>query len=376
MDIEDIIVHLLSAQDISFEEQQFFDQWMLEETNRKKFFELKRIHSAVYVLGRSAEINTEKAWNKFMAGKSHSRFISSWLRYAALIVLFVGVGIAFTFLKNKSEIPGVITDVTDVLPGQKQAVLTLSNGRRVVLSDSTLRMTEENGTIIQVQGNQLLYQKTDSNFRLVYNTIRVPRGGEYRLQLSDGSILWINSESEITYPVVFGREQRAICLKGEAFFEVKKDSLRPFLVHTDQFDVRVTGTRFNVRTYPEDIASATLALGGIQLEKNNIVTRLAAGQQASLINGLLQVKEIDLQETIAWHYDAFCFKQRKLESVMNEISRWYDLEIFYQNDRIRDYHFTAWFRRNIPVSELISILEKTGEIKFELKGKTLTVKAN
>lgn len=374
-DEEKIIEKYLSNEALSQEEQKTLHKWMQDEGKRRRFVEFQRIRSAIYALGVDKLIDTEKSWDKLNqqlgAHKRNLRF----LPYAAAAIMVIGLGISWGVLTHRHERNTPTLPISQqVVPGQKQAILTLSTGQQVVLSDSLSPMLEKNGTTIHNTGCQLVYNPTDTSQIQVYNTVTVPRGGEYKLVLSDGSIIWVNSESEITYPVTFSANKREITLKGEAFFEIQKDSKRPFIVKTNQFDIRVTGTQFNVRSYPQDVPSATLTEGSIQLEQSNHITHLVPGQQASLINGEIQIQKVDLEEAVAWRYEAFCFKQRPLESLLNEIARWYDIEIFYQNNEVRNYHFTAWFRRSTPIQELINILEKTEQIKLELKGKTLTVR--
>lgn len=376
-EIENILKKLLSnKEEISLEEQDLFDIWMQDANHQQEFYELKRIESGIYAVGMGKKINCEEGWKRVCGQLKTSTKIFRLLPYAAAI-LIMGLGITLWFLMEYPQMPSTtITIGQEISQSLPKVMLTLSTGQQIALSDSLSPMIETNGTSIKKIGNQLVYNTTDTASVLVYNTITVPRGGEYKLALSDGSIIWLNSESELTYPVNFGRDKREITLTGEAFFEVQKDTTRPFIVRTNQFAIRVTGTRFNVRNYARETASATLAEGSIQLEENNRVTPLRPGQQASWVEGEVQVKEIDIEEAIAWRYGAFCFKQRRLESLLDEIARWYDLEIRYQDTATRDYHFTAWFRRNTPLQELIGILEKTQQIKLELKGKTLIVKTN
>ncbi|MEG2556253.1 MAG: DUF4974 domain-containing protein [Odoribacter sp.] len=373
-EIDEIISLLLSGEKITSEEQLFFDRWYEEKGNKEKYQEYLRIRSILSVSKISKEIEQQEAWEELSKRIGPHHRLMIWQRYAAAVVLLFCIGISF-FMLNPSRIEESDLPLSQcITPGKKQATLTLSNGQQISLSDNLSQMTEKNGAVIQNTGTQLVYQPQDSTEALVYNTITVPRGGEYILALSDGSTIWINSESEITYPVVFSKTNREIRLKGEAFFDIKKDTLRPFIVQTDQFNIRVTGTQFNIRTYSNDIASATLAKGSIQLEKDHKITRLLPGQQVSLINNRVKVRQVDVEEIIAWRNEAFCFKDRPLESILNEIARWYDIEIFYQNNEIRNYHFTAWFRRSSSIDDIIHILEKTQNIKLELKGKTLTIK--
>lgn len=375
-EVDYTVTELLSGEILSPEKQEIVDKWLEKEENRKKFYRMQCLRAAIYALETGKKVNGEKKWKELAASiKPHSRW-QRFLPYAALMILLIGTGLLLHTQHKKPEVYAERLAGETIVPGHKQALLTLSDGRQIILSDSLSPLKEQNGSMIRNTGSQLVYDLRDTCASLVYNTIQVPRGGEYKLTLSDGSTIWINSESEVTYPVTFGHQEREIRLKGEAFFDIQKSGERPFIVRTTQFNIRVTGTQFNIRTYPDEIASATLARGGIQVEKNNLITRLVPGQQASLINGQIEVKEVDLEEAMAWRNEVFCFRQRPLGSLLNEIARWYDLDLFYQNPEARNYHFTAWFRRSTSIHELINILEKTGNIKFELKGKTLTVRTN
>ena len=173
--------------------------------------------------------------------------------------------------------------------------------------------------------------------------------------------------------MAFQGETREVRLQGEAYFEIAKNKNQPFIVHTTQFDVQVTGTQFNVRAYPGEMESATLAEGGIQLEKGGKTYTLKPGQQAYLEEEEVQVRKVNLEIAIAWRYNAFSFEETPLEEIMNELARWYNIHVFYLNPKVKELHFTAWFRRNCTLQEVIDILEKTGKINIELKGKTITV---
>lgn len=373
MSIEEIIEKWLSGREFSDAEKALLDEWMLEPENRKSFFELQRIRSAVLANKMSAEINPEKSWKYFTErlhpSKKYLRFLPHSI-VAAMVI--VSIGILFRLLTGQYETQSDAGQ--SFIPNPKQAVLTLSNGQKIILSDSLTPMAEKNGTTIHTTSNQLVYAPTDTASLPVYNTITIPRGGEYKLVLADNTIVWLNSESQLTYPVAFNGDTRELQLKGEAFFKVTKDIHKPFIVHTSQFDIRVTGTQFNVRTYPEERESATLAEGSIQLEMDHRVYQIVPGQQAYLEGQEVKIKKVDLYDAIAWRYDAFSFKEEPLGNIMNELSRWYDVHIFYLNPAVKNLHFTAWFRRNSSLEEVIDILKKTRKINVELKGKTLTVR--
>lgn len=372
MDIETIIIAKLNRELLSHEEEMLFNQWYSQPENRKRYYELQKLQAAIYANSQSSEIRTEKAWQK-VSQQRHSFILSDLRKYAAVAVLLIITGIAFYWSKSTQQTIPVVENIM-VVPGNKQAILTLSNGQKISLSDSLHRIvSKENGIIIRNNApNMLVYDKSEESEKTAYNTISIPRGGEYKLTLSDGTTVWLNSESRLTFPVAFNGHTRELQVEGEAYFEVTKDTSRPFIVHTRQFDIRVTGTEFNVRTYPDEPESATLAEGSIQLEKGNEIYRLQPGQQAVAGQEVI-IREVNIEEAIAWRNEAFCFKQSRLETIMNELARWYDIDIFYLNPGLKDLHFTAWFHRGSTISEVIKILEKTQKIKLELQGKTLTV---
>lgn len=371
-DIEAILEKLLSRREkITPEEEYILDDWMKEAGNRKKFYELQRIKSAIYAVGASEKVDSEESWQRVSQRINQHRRRLRFLPYAAAVVIIFGLGVSIRLLTGPRDISSTIVEQTET--GRKQVILTLSTGQEIALTDGLSPMVETNGTTIRNGNNQLVYNPTDTAVVSIYNTITVPRGGEYKLVLADNTIVWLNSGSRLTYPVAFKGNTRELNLEGEAFFEVTKDKHKPFIVHTSQFDIRVTGTQFNIRTYPEETESATLAEGSIQLEKDHRVYRLVPGQQAYLNGEEVKIKEVNPEDAIAWRYNAFSFKEVPLEHIMNELARWYDINVFYQSPEIKELHFTAWFQRSIPIQELLKILEKTQQVKLELKGRTLIV---
>lgn len=376
-ELDDIILAKLNGKDLSEEEEKIFKAWYAEAANRKKFYELQRIQSAIYA-NSLKELNVQAAWEKLSRKIHPQRTARAILRYAAAAIMLLGFGTAIYLLRfQENTIPQPANLTENIMPGKKQATLTLSTGEQIILSDTnTLIHTQEQGVTINNNRHMLEYNQSATTSPLIYNTVDIPRGGEYILVLADGSKIWLNSESRITYPVTFSGATREINLEGEAFFEIAKDTTKPFIVHTREFSIRVTGTQFNVRTYPQGLISTTLAKGGIQLERGEHINRLKPGQQATFVNEKIEIKEINIEEAIAWRYGAFCFKQRTLESILNELARWYDINIFYQHPNTRNYHFTAWFKRSSSIEEVVQILEKTKKIKIQLTGRTLTVKDN
>lgn len=375
--IDDIVLAKLSGELLSEEEEKLFQTWYSIGDNRQRFYRLQCLRAGIRVNRSGNAVDTGAAWKSLNQRIRPRSVLARISRYAAAVVLLTGLGITAYLLNMQKTAEPVLVQNETVLPGKKQAILTLATGEKIQLSDTLSRIiSQEKGVTINNDSHTLAYNLSGETDHPVYHTITIPRGGEYVLVLADETKIWLNSESRITYPVAFAGITREITLEGEAYFEIAKDTTKPFIVHTGAFDIRVTGTQFNVRTYPEEPYSTTLTEGSIQLERAGEVSRLVPGQQAFLRDDHIEIREVDTEEAIAWRYETFSFKQRNLGSILNELSRWYDINIFYQNPEVKAYHFTAWFKRSSSIEEVIQILEKTNKIKMELKGKTLTVKTN
>ena len=158
------------------------------------------------------------------------------------------------------------------------------------------------------------------------------------------------------------------------YFEVAKDKEKPFIVRMNEYNVRVTGTQFNVRNYSNENLATTLVEGRVQIERKGRVDRLRPGQQAILENNEIRIRTVNVNEQVAWRHGAFGFTQCRLENIMEELARWYDVDVFYMNQQVKNYHFSAWFKRSSSINEVINILEKTKKISLDLKGRILTVK--
>ncbi len=375
IEIENIIIDMLAGEKLSPKEEYLLTEWLKDQKHKQRLYELQCIQNAFYAHKVSEKIDEKQAWKTFTqhhSTKLNLRLLITCIS-AAIVTILIGFGLLLTLQQEKTRKfnPPITTQISS---HSANIVLTLSDGEQIILSDSVNDLQERNGTTIRNKAQQLIYHPTASNEQVVYNTIKIPRGSEYQLILADGTTIWLNSESEITFPVNFTGEKREVELKGEAFFNVAKDEAHPFIVQTEQFDIRVTGTQFNVRVYRNESASATLAEGSIQLIHQKQITPLTPGQQAFLKKGTVEVKNVNLKEAIAWRYNTFHFKQQPLENLLNEIARWYDVEIIYQNPTLKGLHFTAGFQRSCSITEVINTLEMTEKIRLEIKGKTLIVK--
>lgn len=373
MNIEEIIIKRLSEEHLSEEESAFFDKWYQNSSNREYYNDLLKIRSGIIASQVKERIDKRKAWNQVRPARKIS-LIRTLLKFAAIVILPLSLGVFLLIRENKQE--KVVYAEVPVQPGKKQAVLTLSSGQQVMLADTIVHVNEKGMVISNFPDKELVYKIMNDTMKTetIYNTVTVPRGGEYKLVLADGTIVWLNSDSHIRYPVTFSGNTRQVELEGEAYFEVAKDVEKPFIVRMNEYNVRVTGTQFNVRNYLNESLATTLVEGGVQIERKGKVDRLRPGQQAVLENNEIRIRVVNVEEQVAWRHGAFGFTQCRLENIMEELARWYDVDVFYMNQQVKDYHFSAWFKRSSSINEVINILEKTKKISLDLKGRILTVK--
>ena len=220
-------------------------------------------------------------------------------------------------------------------------------------------------------------QEKDEKIEPVFNTLRIPVGGYYRLTLADGTKVWLNSKTELRYPVTFNGEERKVFLTGEAYFEVTHDEGHPFIVSTDNMNVKVYGTEFNVNTYQKGVIQTTLVNGkvGIRVNSTGKEVILKPNQMAEFEeqSGTVQVKDVDPYAYIAWRNGEFVFERETIEEIMERLSRWYDVKVFYTNESVKQKRFTGVIDRYDDIEQVLRLIEGPATLRFEVKGNTVTV---
>ena len=264
----------------------------------------------------------------------------------------------------------------DVEPGGNKATLTLADGSVILLDDAKNgTLTQQgNAKVIKLDGKLLYDVASDNTNQVVYNTISTPKGGQYQLELPDGSLVWLNATSSVRFPTAFIDKERRVEITGEAYFEVSKDPGKPFIVSVNDAEVQVLGTYFNINAYnDEEEVKTTLLEGSVKFVNVNSSAILKPGQQSQLTkNGEVKVaNNVDVEEVVAWKNGRFNFDNAGIESVMRQLSRWYDVEVDY-NGKTDDL-FIAEMRRDIKLSDALKALELTGKVKFEIDGKKIIV---
>jgi transmembrane sensor len=294
----------------------------------------------------------------------------------------VTIGILFTVALNvlTPATAPVVAKAADVPPGKDKAILTLSNGRKIVLDNSANgQLTTQSGSnILKTRDGQIAYAdagKTEPNLSSSFNNITTPNGGQWQVILPDGSKVWLNSSSSLDYPATFkNHKERIVQLKGEAYFEVAKDRQHPFIVKSDKQTVSVLGTHFNINAYDNEASvKTTLEEGKIKIANIRGTEKiLIPGQQATLTGSQLKITEADLVEALAWKNGYFRFNDENIQSIMRQLARWYDIDVQYKNDTPTD-GLNGKISRYKNISQVLKALEATKIVHFKIEGRRVTV---
>ena len=328
--------------------------------------------------------NRGRIWDKIQESlrqKVKRQHLFQIIRYAAILILPLSVLLLF-WLHQEKELPPMNVAVVGVMDStdMHKVYLVQEGGTKVNLSTphvDTIR--QDDGQLLAVDTlGKLVYNTVQEEVEeLSYHKIVVPRGGEYTVELNDGTRVRLNADSELRFPVKFVGNERKVFLKGEAYFEVERDTSRPFRVdvHGDAI-IEVLGTEFNVNAYPENAEIfATLVLGKVRvadLQTDSTVV-LLPNQQAALSGAGINVKEVNPEDFISWINGRFYFEKMPLEEILIQLGRWYDLQVFWANEELKSYEFTGAIWRDNTIRQTLDMIEKTTDVCFAVSGRTVTV---
>lgn len=353
------------AEALQGEEREQFEQLLKDKHLRDVYSEVGEDAYLEKHFARYGKYSPEKAYEVFERNRRRDkrRIVLRRVAVAACFILpLLGLGVWMVRQEEKQESPVVLA--------KKESVqLKLSDGRIVdILQENEIQ--EQGGSTIQLEDGQLLY-KHDSvrESELVYNELSVPLGGECYVVLEDGTRVWVNAGSRIKYPVRFSKKERAVAVKGEVYFDVKKDG-RPFVVETDLGKVNVLGTSFGVRAYEKEAVLTTLVSGKVMFtgKKGERVT-LSPGEQAvASLTGELTTREVRVEEYVGWKDGWYIFKEERLEDVMHTLARWYDVSVFYQNPKVKETRFTGYLKRYDSIRTFLEVLAASEEVKYKIDG--------
>jgi len=302
---------------------------------------------------------------------------TAWFKYAAAIIVMFGIGAYFwtTGKKTEQAIANSAKQLqTDIAPGGEKAVLTLADGTKIILDNAANGSLARQGAtqVVKLTDGQVAYSvKGASDKDIMWNTLSTPPGGQYQITLPDGTRVWLNAASSITYPAAFVSENREVKMTGEVYFEVAKNKEKPFIVDINgRSAAQVLGTSFNINAYANERAIKTTLLEG-SVKVSSVI--LNPGQQAIVSSSGQQPKitDADLGQILAWKNGLFNFNGLDLHEVMRQLERWYDIKVQYQG-RVSNVIFRGEMYRNVNLSDVLEVLQKMG-VKFRLEDKTLTV---
>lgn len=307
------------------------------------------------------------------------------LAIAASILIVFGIGLYSFLLNSKSDKIAAVTVVknesTDIAPGRDNAILTLADGSTIVLDNAANGELAQEGNIKVLKvGGQISYAGNEAAGNAIYNTMSTARGNQYKLQLADGSKVWLNASSSIRFPAAFTSNERRVEITGEAYFEVAHNPSRPFIVKvasaagTDGGEVQVLGTHFNVNGYDdEEMVKTTLLEGAVKFIKNNNMQLLKPGQQARAAYQTpgINISQADVDKVVAWKNGFFQFDGDNIENILRQISRWYDIDVAYESEVSKET-FSGIVSRNSNIGQVLKILE-AGGVKFKLAGRKIIV---
>ncbi|SEW17067.1 FecR family protein [Chitinophaga sp. YR573] len=360
------------------EEEEALMQWLSDSKNEAA---VKAVMDDVWKDSTDApKIYTEEQSRQLLQNILSVKVIHTnrtiwWSAAAAVLLLILAGG---WWLRTDRKQPIAQKDTKDIGPGGNKATLTLANGSVIVLEDAKNGALSKQGTVtvIKLKSGQLAYNnaKGNSNEPAALNTLATPRGGQYQVTLPDGTTVWLNSASSITFPTAFTGKNREIVLKGEAYFEVAANVKQPFMVKVNKMEVQVLGTSFNLMAYSdEQTVKTTLVDGAVKVVQESKDVILKPGQQAQTDNnGDIKIVKADLDATIAWKNGLFTFNDATIEDVMRQLGRWYDMEIVYPEGIPQD-HFRGEMFRNENMSSILKILEASG-VNFSIQGRKIIVK--
>ena len=386
--IAELIAHFLSNT-ITPEEQIELQQWRDTSSENEELF--KRICDTENFARHYEESNKfdkQVGWehlNQRMRSLKRRNLVIKLSRYAAIMLLPLAVGVLLmtTFTPFEATVAEQIQKQTvQILPGEKRAVLTLGNGETIDLkATSEKMMTEKDGTAITVDSTTLNYQQKETQAKPekeIYNKVEIPRGGEYSLTLSDGTKVYLNAMSSLSFPVRFLGNRRAVELTGEAYFEVAKGAT-PFIVKMNNMEVEVLGTAFNISSYSGEDCQTTLVEGSLKVEMaTGTSCILKPSEQAYVKPGTdhLNVRTVDTSIYTSWVDGKIYFRDERLEDIMNALSRWYDMQVFYSEPSVKNLRFGCNVNRYKDITPFLELLEKTEKVDITIKGKTITFRHN
>lgn len=374
---EILIVKLLDNR-ISETESEALTQWIEEEDHLDYFNKYVEIH---YLINSQQSFDYQKSLDRvkhLLKEVKRKKRMTSLLKYAAVLLVLVGIGYFMTTKTIVSK-QGPAAVVNTIKPGSLKATLTLSDGTEVTLEKEQTYASND----LQSIGEKLIYTQASKagKPKTTYNSLSIPRGGQFFVKLEDGTQVWLNSESKLRYPVNFtdGEIREVELVYGEAYFEVSPSTEHngdTFKVISGEQEVEVLGTQFNIKAYKDEVKTyTTLVEGKIALVTQDNNKILKPGQQAILnpASKKVEINRVDVFNQISWKDGVFSFKNKPLKEIMKAMSRWYDIEVIFSNPEVKNTRFTGVLGKEQSLENILSTLHKTNNINYRINKKTIII---
>lgn len=323
----------------------------------------------------------EKMWRvieQYRGEGRNRKRLPAWRWVAAAVLPLLLGGILWMISQEEKQVL-VAEVIPEIEAGTPRAVLLMEQGERVDLSLVAGDTVLDKGNVrIRLDSSKSVTyeQVTETPAKVEYNTIIVPRKGEYQLVLADGSKVYLNSESRLRFPTRFEGKERRVYLEGEGYFEVTKDAAKPFIVEARELDVRVLGTSFNVNTYASERAIRTTLVSGKVRVGDRLTGKgevISPGQQTEWADGVFTTKEVDTSIYTAWIDGKFYFEGATLEEITAQLERWYDIDFFFTSEKVKHFVFAGVINKEYTANKIFSIIEKTTRVRFNVNGRVVTV---
>ncbi|MDR6784069.1 transmembrane sensor [Pedobacter africanus] len=368
--------------ELNAQEKRAFELWLnASPANRELLESFRNTATVQREINYIDAVDTNKGWEEISKQIQVKPVkVSFWnkiLKYSAAAILLIttGIGLYYYTSKNNNDEPNGTLASQDIMPGSQKAVLQLADGSALDLGSNKFSLKGENGEVAVSAAKGTLYFGNNKGSRAKgYNLLKTPRAGEYKMVLPDGTKVWLNASSTLRFPAGFNREERRVQLTGEAYFEVAHNKKLPFRVSFNDTEVEVLGTHFNISTFGNQ-SKTTLIEGSVKVTEAGKQQLLKPGEEATVNEGKVAIHKTDTYKSIAWKEGTFYFQDDLMTDIMDQVLRWYNVEIIYKG-KPGTKRYSGNIRRQATLKQVLEMLNAVSGTKFSLEDRTVTVDFN
>lgn len=381
--ISELIIKLLQAKLHDEDEKQQLDDWIASDSKHNQFIdELKLFANVEDDLKQIAQFDENIAWEelvKIRRKRKSRQFLKQFYRVAGILIgVFAVSAITYQLFwrqPSNQSTDRIIADksgiyTNDILPADTSAQLILADGSVISVGNADMKIQDG---AIHMEGEESPVLKEDiSDEPPVLHTLSVPKAAFYKLILPDGSKVWLNAMSQLHFPAQFPKNERHVVLEGEGYFEIAKDSERPFIVEASGTSIKVLGTHFNINSY-RGRTRTTLLEGSVEVRKGKEVVKIIPGEEAAVSSSGINISKVDVSKVTAWKDGEFYFKGDNIATIVSQLGRWYDLDIRFSRTVDTKKHYSGKISRKSTLAEVLAMLTHVSDLRFEVLGKQLVV---